>query len=434
MDVAELEDHLFRREAGRLVAILTGLFGIHNLSLAEDAVQDAFCRALETWRFYGVPKNPSAWLLTTAKRRALDVLRREATAREFAPELQQLLRSEWTLAPVVEEAFDAGGIADAQLRMMFSCIHPELPEETQVALVLHLLCGFSIDETAAAFLKNEAAMQKRLRRAKALLARSRQLFDLAGARDVRARLPGVTRALYLLFNEGYHGASGESAVRADLCREALRLVTLLLDNQVTATPATHALAALFNFLAARLSQRVDAAGNLILLMDQDRATWDATLIAEGRRHLDLSAAGSAVTPYHVEAAIASVHAQATRAEDTDWRAIVALYETLFRLQPSPVVALNRAVAVAQRDGPARGVEEIGRIADRRRLARYPFYFTALGEFELRLGHEREARKQFAIALTLARNPTERRFVEGRLRQCEGASSQELPALVTGALR
>ena len=417
MDVGELEDHLFRREAGRLVAILTGLFGLHNLSLAEDAVQDAFCRAIETWPRYGVPKNPSAWLLTTAKHRALDVLRREARAREFAPDLQHLLQSEWTLAPVVEEAFEAGGIKDAQLRMMFSCIHPQLPEETQVALALHLLCGFSIDETAAAFLKNPAALYKRLQRAKALLRGSQGLFDLAGARDVTARLPAVTRALYLLFNEGYHGASVQSAVRAELCQEALRLTALLLDNPVTATAATHALAALFNFLEARRSQRLDAAGNLILLVDQDRSRWDPALIAEGERQLDLSAVGSELTPYHVEAAIASVHAAARGIEATDWSAIVSLYETLMQLQPSPVVALNRAVAVAQRDGPARGLEEISRIADRPRLLRYPFYFTALGEFELRLGRRREARKQFETALRLARNPTETRFLQGRLEDC-----------------
>ena len=214
MEPSELAEHLFRREAGRLVAILTRLFGLDNLALAEDVVQDAFCRALETWKFHGVPKDPSAWLMTTAKHRAIDILRREATARKFAPDLRSLLESEWTLSQAVDEAFDPGDITDVQLRMMFSCIHPQLAEETQLALVLHLVCGFSMDETAAAFLKNGAAMQKRLRRAKTALAGSKQLFDVAGAEDVAARLPAVTRVLYLLFNEGYHGASARSAVRA----------------------------------------------------------------------------------------------------------------------------------------------------------------------------------------------------------------------------
>jgi RNA polymerase sigma factor (sigma-70 family) len=419
----ELAEHLFRREAGHLVAVVTRLFGIHNLALAEDVVQDAFCRALETWKFHGVPQNPSAWLMTAAKHRALDILRRDATARKFAPDLRALLESEWTLGPTVDDAFHEDGITDIQLRMMFSCVHPQVPEETQLAMILHLVCGFGMDETAAAFLKSPAAMQKRLRRAKTALTGSKQLFDISGAADVAVRLPAVTRAIYLLFNEGYHGASAQSAVRADLCTEALRLVSLLLDNRLTATPTTHALAALLNFLAARLPERVDAAGNLTLLMEQDRSRWNAALIAEGHRQLALAASGTEVTAYHVEAAIAGVHAAARRVEETDWDAVVSLYDTLMHIQPSPVVALNRAVAIALRDGPARGLEEIGRIADRRRLLRYPFYFTVLGEFERRLGHLREAERHFETALGLARNPTERRFLQGRTQDCDAGSPQ-----------
>jgi RNA polymerase sigma-70 factor (ECF subfamily) len=413
----ELEEDLFRREAGRLTAIVTRLFGIHNLALAEDVVQDAFCRALETWKFHGVPKNPSAWLMTAAKHRALDVLRREGTACRFAPEIGGHLESEEALAPAVDAAFEAAGIADVELRMMFSCIHPQLPQETQVALVLHLLCGFGIDETAAAFLKNGAAVDKRLRRAKKDLEATKELFDLSGAGDVAARQPAVLRVLYLLFNEGYHGASPESAVRAKLCAEAMRLAYLLLRNRATDTPPAHALAALMNFLAARLSGRMDAAGNLLLLLDQDRTLWDPELIAEGRRQLELSATGDELTAYHLEAAIAELHADARRAEDTDWDAIVGLYDTLLAVEPTPVVALNRAVALAQRDGPERGLQEIERIKDRRRLARYPFYLAALGELELRLGKKREARSRFRAALDLARNADERRFLEGRVRSC-----------------
>jgi len=275
----ELAEHLFRREAGRLVAILTRLFGIHNLALAEDVVQDAFCRALETWKFHGVPKNPSAWLLTAAKNRALDVLRSERTVRKFAPELTRLLESEWTLAPVVDESFGPAAMKDVQLRMMFSCIHPRLPEEAQVALVLHLLCGFSVGETAAAFLKERAAMQKRIGRAKKTLARSKRLVELAGAAETAARLPGVLRALYLLFSEGYHGASPKSAVRPELCDEAMRLVALLLENPLTSAPAVHALAALSCFQAALLPGRFDAASNVGFFDAQGRTSRDGGLIA-----------------------------------------------------------------------------------------------------------------------------------------------------------
>ena len=410
----DVEEHLFRREAGRLVAVLTRVFGIHNLALAEDVVQDAFCRALETWKFHGVPANPSAWLMKTATNRALDVLRRQGAARRFAPELERELDSEWTLAPALDEAF-AAGLDDAQLRMMFSCIHPRLPEETQVALVLHLLCGFGIEETAAAFLKGRAAMEKRLARAKKTLAASKRLFDLGGPAEVAARLPAVLRALYLLFNEGYHGASPHAAVRAELCEEALRLVYLLLEHRLTSTPAAHALAALMNLHAARLPGRLDAGGNLLPLADQDRSRWDAARIAEGRRQLELSAAGAELTPYHVESAIAAVHAQAPSAGETDWDEIVSLYDVLMRIAPSPVVGFNRAVALAQRFGSARGLEEIARIKDRTRLKRYPFYHAAVAEFELQLGHPAQARESFAEALKLARNPAERRFLERKRR-------------------
>ncbi len=421
----ELEEHLFRHEAGRLVSILTRLFGIQNLALAEDVVQDAFCRALETWKFHGVPRNPSAWLMTAAKHRALDALRRESTARRFAPDLERELAVEWALAPAVEEVFDAAGFNDAQLRMMFSCIHPRLPEETQIALVLHLLCGFSIDETAAAFLKNCAAMERRLTRAKQQLAKSQTLFRLSQS-DVAARLPAALRALSLLFNEGYHGSSRGAVVRTELCEEALRLVYLLLETPLTATPAAHAAAAVFNLHAARLPGRVDPAGNLTPFEDQDRSRWDSARIAEGRRQLEFSATGDELTTFHVEAAIAHLHAEALSALETDWTAIVSLYDVLMHIQPSPVVALNRAVAVAQRDGPSSGLEEIARIEDQQRLARYPFFFTAVGEFELRLGHVAEARRSFEAALKVARNAAETRFLMERLQSCALAPDASSP--------
>jgi RNA polymerase sigma factor (sigma-70 family) len=414
-------DHLFRREAGRMVAALTRIFGVHNLALAEDVVQDAFCRALEVWRFRGVPENPSAWLMATAKNRALDVLRRERTVRTFAPELGRLLDSEWTLAPTVEELFGAHAIKDGQLRMMFSCCHPRLSEEAQVALMLHILCGFSVDEVAAAFVSSHDAMEKRISRAKKVLARSRKLFDVLSSGDLALRLVAVQRALYLLFNEGYHGASSESAVRAELCQEAMRLTRLLLDHPPAATPATRALFALMCLHAARLPARIDAAGDLRSLFEQDRSRWDTNLIAEGQSLLDLAATGPELTEYHVEAAIAWVHTTAHGAEDTDWGMIVAFYDKLMGLRPSPVVALNRAIAIGQRDGPQRGIEEIRAIANADRLAAYPFYHAALAEFELRSGRHEIAREHFLTALRFARNPMERRFIEQRVGACKAGT-------------
>lgn len=419
----EISDHLFRHEAGRMLSALTRVFGVHNLALAEDVVQDAFCRALEVWSFRGVPVNPSAWLMAVAKNRALDILRRQRTANTFAPELGRLLESEWTRAPIVDEILAADAIQDNMLRMMFSCCHPRLSEAAQVALILNILCGFSVDEIASAFTSSHAAIEKRIVRSKKVLAESKRLFDTALPADFADRLPAVQRALYLLFNEGYHGASPERSVRTELCHEAIRLAAVLLQHPLGKTSSTYALAALMTLTAARLPARTDAAGNLIALFEQDRTLWDRTRLSEGSRLLELSASGAELTGYHIEAALASVHAGARSAEETDWTAIVSLYDTLLQVDPSPVVALNRAVAVAQRDGPDRGLAAIKAIPDPDRLAGYPFYPAALGELELRRGNGERAHTHFQEALKRARNPMERRFFQQRLAACDTAGGR-----------
>jgi RNA polymerase sigma-70 factor (ECF subfamily) len=300
--------------------------------------------------------------------------------------------------------------------MMFSCCHPRLPEEVQVALVLNILCGFGAIEIAGAFLAGRAAIEKRISRGKKVLASARRLFDLSDT-EFTVRLSAVRHALYLLFNEGYHGASGEAAVRAELCTEAMRLTALLREYPPAAAPETDALASLMSLHAARLPARLDSAGDLHPLLDQDRSRWDTALIAQGLALLERSAAGHELSAYHVEAAIAAAHVAAPAADETDWALIVSLYDRLMATAPSPVVALNRAIAVAQRDGPDRGIAELHAIGDRGRLKRYPFYPAAIAELELRRGNREAAREHFRAALALARNPTERRFLEKRVRVC-----------------
>jgi len=413
----DIEEHFFRHEFGRIVATLTRLFGVSNFALAEDVTQDAFCRAMETWRLRGLPKNPSAWLMATARNRAVDILRREHTARAAEPELTRLLESEWTLTPTVEEAFSTHAVKDSQLRMMFSCCHPLLSEEVQIALILHILCGFSVKEIAQAFVSSHAAIEKRITRGKKILAGSAKLFDLADA-DLPSRLSSVLQALYLLFNEGYHGSSPEAAVRSELCQEAIRLMNLLIEQPALATPRSYALAALMYLNAARLPTRLDGSGNLVSFFEQDRSLWDHTLIAEGQALLDLSAAGTELTKYHIEAAIASMHTSAARSEDTDWGQIVSLYDMLMAIHPSPVIALNRAIAIAQLDGPERGLQEIQAIPDLHRLSSYPFYPATLGELELRRGNYPVAKEHFSTALSLARNPMEHNFLQRRIDTCK----------------
>ncbi|MBV8105923.1 MAG: hypothetical protein JO223_15115 [Hyphomicrobiales bacterium] len=419
----QLDERLFRHEAGRMVTALTRLLGVHNLALAEDVVQEAFCRAADVWKFRGVPDNPAAWLMATAKNCALDALRRERTARTFAPELGRHLQSEWTLAPVVEEFFAAEAIKDDLLRMMFACCHPRLPEAGRVALILHILCGFSVGEVAAALMSGRDAIEKRLGRAKQLLAGSKRLFDVGNAADFAARLPAVRRALYLLFSEGYHGASPERAVRAELCREAMRLTAVLIDHPEGRTPETYALAALMSLNAARLSTRIDASGDLVPLIDQDRSLWNGDLIEEGLRLLTLAAQSSELSSYHLEAAIAAAHARAGAPQDTDWAKIVWLYDMLMAIRPGPVVALNRAIAIAEKDGPELGLAAIRAIDRPDRLARYPFFPAALGELELRRGDRSAAARHFRAALALARSPAERRHYQRRINACGGPAAR-----------
>ena len=415
-DVTAL-DHLFRHESGRLVAALTRVFGFHNLALAEDVVQEALCRALEVWKHHGVPDNPSAWLLTTAKNQAVDVLRRERTARTFAPEITRLLESEWTFRPTIEAAFGPHAIQDDELRMMFSCVDPRLSQEAQVGLMLHILCGFSVNEVANAFLCSAAAAEKRITRAKKVLATSTTLFELTSTEDFRFRLSAVHRALYLLFNEGYHGANPKAAVRVELCREAMRLTTLLREHPLAATPPTLALLALMCLHGARMPSRLDESGSLSLLADQDRSQWNTGLIAQGQQLLEDSAGGDDVSEYHVEAAIAWCHSSAPTAQATNWQQVIALYDMLMLLRPSPVIALNRALAIAQHAGAEAGLTAIQAITGKERLSTYPFYPMALGELQLQCGRREVAYQHFTAALQLARNPTEQRFMESRIQAC-----------------
>ncbi|KAA6459127.1 sigma-70 family RNA polymerase sigma factor [Acidobacteria bacterium AB60] len=410
-------EHLFRRESGRLVSILSRIFGMRDLALAEDVVQEAFCRALEVWSFRGVPENPSAWLMATAKNKAFDILRRRQTALSFESELAYKIDTESSLAPTIEQFFEPKAIQDDVLRMMFSCCDPGLKEEAQVALILHILCGFSVSEISEAFVSPHSTIEKRITRSKKVLAACEKLFNITSPQETSLRLRAVHRALYLLFNEGYHGSSQEAAIRADLCREAMRLTSILLTHPQGRTPTTYALAALMSLNSARLPGRVDGSGNLQSISKQDRTKWDRTLISDGMSLLEQSAAGTALSEYHIEAAIASIHVRATDTDQTDWKTIVTLYDRLLALRRSPIVGLNRAIAVAQLEGPERGIRELESIVDRDRLVGYPFYFAALAECELLRGCLGAARDRFRAAASLARNPMERSFFEQRLSEC-----------------
>jgi RNA polymerase sigma-70 factor (ECF subfamily) len=405
-----------------MVSYLTRIFGLDRLDLAEDVVQDTLCRALQLWPLHGVPDNPSAWLMRVARNRAIDLLRRDDHLRYFTPELVHLMRLREDL-PGELSAFE-NEIQDDQLRMMFSCCHPDLSTEAQVTLILKTLCGFSVSETAHALLASEDSIEKRLGRARRLFRVSGTFVEITDASDIPERLEAVYRAIYLLFNEGYHSSRSERSVREDLCFEAMRLALLLTEHPEGDKPKTHALVALCCFHAARLPGRIDEEGGLIQLEIQDRSKWDRELMGRGFHFLEKASMGNSLSEYHLEAGIASLHCAAPTYERTDWAKIVELYEMLYRLTPSPIVALNQAIAVGKARGPDAGLTELRKIPDATKLKDYPFYPAAQGEFHLLAGRPAEAGKYFEKAITLARSRSEANFFERKLEACRQGTVQE----------
>jgi len=420
--VSQLVEHLFRHESGKMVATLTRIFGIEHLNLAEDVVQEALSRALQTWPYRGVPENPSAWIMRASRNLALDVIRRQTTFRAKEAEIARLIERD---ASAPETAnFSENEIADDRLRMMFVCCHPVIPAEAQVALALKTLCGFSVMEIGRAFLTSEAAIAKRLTRAKQKIQEARIPFEIPVGAELARRLDSVLQSLYLLFNEGYKASSGEKLVRDELCQEAIRLTELLANHPAGNQPETHALLALMLLNAARFAAREDPHGNLLRLQEQDRTRWDQMTIARGMSHLRESAAGDGLSEYHLQAGIAVCHAMAIDYESTDWERILSLYDRLMEFDDSPVVALNRAVAVANVHGPKAGLEAVRAIRGREKLDAYHLFYSVIGELEMRLNHHGAAAREFRKAFELAATKSERAFLLKRLQACEESQTTQ----------
>jgi len=397
---AVLIEHLFRRQAGKMVAHLTRLLGPARLDLAEEAVQDTMVRALQGWPFQGIPPNPEAWLFRVAHNAAIDAIRRRRETAEFV---------EAAAAPDLPDPDDQ--LRDDELRMVFLCCHPEIPRDAAVALSLKTVGGFSVREIARAFLADDAAIAQRLVRAKRLIRERGITLELPSAPDLEARLDAVLDVLYFIFNEGYAAHEGDALIRHDLCGEALRLARLVAASSLN-HPRVDALVALMALQAARTPARVDALGNLVLLDDQDRALWDQRLIAMGFHHFDRSMTGDAVSAYHVEAAIAATHVRGP-----DWPVVLELYDDLLKLKPSPVVALNRAVAVAKVHGAEAGLAALPESA---KLANYYLYLAVRGHLLAELGRSDEAIDAFRAALERPCSEPERRFLE---RKCAALRSR-----------
>jgi RNA polymerase sigma factor (sigma-70 family) len=415
-EVSHLVEHLFRHESGKMVAILTRIFGLEHLSLAEDVVQEALSRALQTWPFYGVPQNPSAWLMRAARNLALDVVRRQKVFREKQDAIIHVM--DRPVGSPDETVFTEHEIADDRLRMMFVCCHPVIPAEAQIALALNTLCGFSVGEISRAFLTTEAAIAKRLTRAKQKIREAQIAFEIPAGAELARRLDVVLEALYLLFNEGYKASSGDRLVREETCLEAIRLGRLLAGHSVGNCPKTHALLALMLLNSGRIPGRVDDEGNLLRLKDQDRTRWDQAMIAEGMFHLAQSAEGEQLSRFHLEAGIAACHCAASDFAATNWRQILALYDQLVAFDQSPIIALNRAVAVAAVDGPTAGIRAVESIRNRQHLDSYYLLYAVLGDFEAQLGNFSAAVGYLRQALELTQLKSEQVFLSRRIQACE----------------
>ncbi len=410
-----LVEHLFRRQAGQMLARLCRVFGLKHLDLAEEVVQDALVQALRQWPFRGIPDDPAAWLLRVASNRALDVLRRSTSLRRKLADL----RDAATPQPAADPAalpWD-GDLGDDQLAMTFACCHPALAEEIRVALTLKAVAGFGVAEVARAFLVPETTIAQRLVRAKRFLREANLALTIPPPPELPGRLDSVLRVLYLLFNEGYTAHRGEDLVRHDLCGEALRLAGLLAGRADTALPKVHALLSLFFFQVSRFPARVDEAGDLLLLAEQDRALWDRRAVHLGMRHLDQASEGDELTEYHVQAAIAAVHTVAPSYEQTDWARVLTLYDQLQAVAPSPVVALNRAVAVAMVHGADAGLAALEPLRGDAALRDYYLLPSVRADLLLRLGRDDDAAACYRDALASPCTEPERRFLQKRLERC-----------------
>lgn len=402
-EVNQLAGHLFRHESGKMAAVLTRIVGLQNLELAQDLVQDTLLKAINTWKIKGIPENPSAWLYTVAKRRALDAIRQQKTHAEIESALAQAFKSEWTMAPTVQHLFFDHEIEDSQLRMMFACCHPSIPYESQIALTLKTLCGLSVSEIAHSFLTNEETITKRLYRAREKIREEKIDLEIPSAKTLTARLGTVLHTIYLLFNEGYNSSHPDQLIRHDLCQEAIRLGLLLTKKPLTDLPNVRALMALMCYQASRLDARMDGAGGIILLEDQDRTHWNGPLIEKGNLFMNASAAGDELSEYHLEAGIAACHANAPNYEATPWNRILDLYELLSQIKSDPIIELNKAIATGFAVSPEKGLINLQSIKE---LQNNPVYHAASGHFHSLMKNFSEAKKYYQLAMDSAKSKSE----------------------------
>jgi RNA polymerase sigma-70 factor (ECF subfamily) len=406
--VREIVDRTYRDDSRRVLATLIRLFG--DFDIAEEALHDAFVAAIERWPVEGVPANPRTWLVSAGRFKAIDQLRRRAAFDDRRAEIERQLTELAGEEPVMAES---GELADDRLRLVFTCCHPALSADAQVALTLHTIGGLTTEEIAHAFLVPAPTLAQRIVRAKGKIRDARIPYEIPAAAELPDRLDAVLATLYLIFNEGYSATFGDTVTRADLCGEAIRLGRLVVE--LLPEPEVIGLLAMMLLHDSRRAARSNAAGELIVLDEQDRSCWNREQIREGRTLTERALGARSVGPYAIQAAIAAVHADAARSDETDWAQIVAFYDLLLEMNPSPVVELNRAAAIAMKDGPARGLDLINALLARGELAHYHLAHSARADLLRRLGRTPDALDAYAAALALTTQEPERRYIERRIK-------------------
>jgi RNA polymerase sigma factor (sigma-70 family) len=414
--INKLTDHLFRHEAGKMVSVLTKIFGTENLETAEDVVQQTFIDALSVWKLKGIPDNPSAWLFRVAKNKAIDVIRRNkhSVQYDFNDSERALLTSEYTMMTTMDNLFKEELIKDDLLRMMFACCHPGISQENQITLILKTLCGFSTAEIAKTFLTGEDTISKRLYRTKEFFREHKIPFVIPSVDELKNRTETVVNAIYLLFNEGYNSTNTEELIRKDLIEEAMMLCKLLTENSNTQMPEVYALMALMCFHSARSNSRLTAEGEIILLPYQDRSKWNFDLIALGNDYMNKAAFGEEISSYHIEAAIAYEHCSAKSFKETNWKKILELYEWLCKISSSPIWEMNKAIAIMQVHGAGKALEALENIKDKKKLESFYIYHSLFGIIYSLLNDKVRAKKCLDMAIELTQSPTEKKMLKEKI--------------------
>jgi RNA polymerase sigma-70 factor (ECF subfamily) len=415
-EVNTLTDHLFRNEYGKMVASLTRIFGIGQMSIAEDIVQDTMVLALKEWSFKPIPPNPTAWLYVVAKNKAIDFIRREKNKLKITSDIAYLLESEYTLSSTVNTIFSEPEIKDSQLRMMFALCHPAISIEAQITLILKTLCGFGNEEVAKALLTNIETINKRLYRSKEKLRKENIKLEVPSSKKLLPRLDAVLKSIYLLFNEGYNTSSGkDQVISKDLCLEAMRLCVLLTEKDLTNTPTVNALLALMCFNASRFNSRISTEGDIILYKEQDRKLWDKGLIVQGTYYLGESAIGNSPSSYHLEAAIASYYCQSPSFDETDWHSIYSLYLHLVKINPSPMVKLNMSIVKAYCGNIDNAIEDVLALES---LKKNHLYYAVLGDLYRQKKNLVKAKENFEAAKLYTKNPRQLKLITKKLQTLE----------------